>query len=105
MQILLTNFSDRAHREHSEMLELCRRKDAVSAAAFLRQHILNAEEALEAWHQTHQGKAAAAWRPDRPEPTSWAHCMTMPCHAYRSLMAATDSTTHFSSSLPTVSPP
>ncbi|KMN35518.1 MULTISPECIES: GntR family transcriptional regulator [Chromobacterium] len=57
MQILLTNFSDRAHREHSEMLELCRRKDAVSAAAFLRQHILNAEEALEAWHQTHQGES------------------------------------------------
>ncbi len=56
MQILLTNFSDRAHREHSEMLELCRRKDAVSAAAFLRQHILNAEEALEAWHQEHQGE-------------------------------------------------
>ena len=35
-------------------------KDAISAAAFLRQHIMHAEEALEAWYraqaQMQQGK-------------------------------------------------
>jgi DNA-binding GntR family transcriptional regulator len=60
MQILLTGFSERAHREHTELLEMCKRKDAISAAAFLRQHVLNAEEALEAWYRaqeaTQQGK-------------------------------------------------
>ncbi|TCW32474.1 GntR family transcriptional regulator [Gulbenkiania mobilis] len=52
MQILLTGFNDRAHREHTQLLAYCRQKDAISAAAFLRQHILNAEEALEAWYRT-----------------------------------------------------
>jgi len=57
MQILLTDFSDRAHREHTELLALCRRKDAVSAAAFLRQHIIHAEEALEAYYRSRQAEA------------------------------------------------
>ncbi|MFC3626376.1 GntR family transcriptional regulator [Vogesella amnigena] len=60
MQILLTGFNDRAHHEHTQLLEYCRQKDAISAAAFLRQHIMNAEEALEAWYraqaQAQQGK-------------------------------------------------
>lgn len=60
MQILLTGFNDRAHHEHTQLLEYCRHKDAISAAAFLRQHIMNAEEALEAWYraqaQAQQGK-------------------------------------------------
>ncbi|MFC3532114.1 GntR family transcriptional regulator [Vogesella facilis] len=51
MQILLADFSDRAHQEHSQLLAFCKQKDAISAAAFLRQHILNAEEALEAWYR------------------------------------------------------
>ncbi|MDF0605938.1 GntR family transcriptional regulator [Neisseriaceae bacterium TC5R-5] len=63
MQILLTNFSDRAHQEHSELLALCRCKDAISAAAYLRQHILHAEEALEAWYQQQAAEACA--RPKR----------------------------------------
>lgn len=54
MQILLTGFSERAHREHTELLELCKKKDAISAAAFLRQHVLNAEEALEAWYRAQE---------------------------------------------------
>jgi DNA-binding GntR family transcriptional regulator len=54
MQILLTGFSDRAHHEHSQLLALCKQKDAISAAAFLRQHILHAEEALEAWYRAHE---------------------------------------------------
>lgn len=59
MQILLTGFSDRAHREHGQLLELCRQKDSVSAAAFLRQHILNAQEALEAWYRAQAAQAPA----------------------------------------------
>ncbi|MBV8049232.1 MAG: GntR family transcriptional regulator [Paludibacterium sp.] len=51
MQILLTDFNDRAHREHNQLLALCQAKDAISAAAFLRAHILHAEEALEAWYR------------------------------------------------------
>jgi len=58
MQILLADFSDRAHHEHSQLLEMCRRKDAVSAAAFLRQHILNAEEALETYYRARQTEPA-----------------------------------------------
>ena len=54
MQILLTGFNDRAHHEHNQLLELCRQKDAITAAAFLKQHIMNAEEALEAWYHAHQ---------------------------------------------------
>lgn len=49
MQILLADFSDRKLLELSQLLELCRHKDAVFAAAFLRQHILNIEEALEVY--------------------------------------------------------
>ncbi|MBI3145321.1 MAG: GntR family transcriptional regulator [Pseudogulbenkiania sp.] len=60
MQILLADFSDRAHQEHNQLLELCRRKDAVSAAAFLRQHILNAEEALEAYYRARQAELAGS---------------------------------------------
>ncbi|WP_293765410.1 GntR family transcriptional regulator [uncultured Aquitalea sp.] len=54
MQILLTGFNDRAHREHTELLALCKKKDAISAAAFLKQHIMNAEEALEAYYRARQ---------------------------------------------------
>ncbi|NDV12295.1 GntR family transcriptional regulator [Crenobacter caeni] len=59
MQILLTGFSDRAHHEHGHLLELCRQKDSISAAAFLRQHILNAQEALEAWYRAQSTRAPA----------------------------------------------
>lgn len=52
MQILLTGFNERAHHEHTQLLMYCRQKDAISAAAFLRQHILHAEEALEAWYRS-----------------------------------------------------
>lgn len=54
MQILLTDFSERAHHEHMQLLEFCKQKDAISAAAFLRQHVLNAEEALEAWYRAQE---------------------------------------------------
>lgn len=63
MQILLTDFSERARQEHRHLLELCRSKDAIGAAAFLRQHILGAEEALEAWFS--QRAAAEAGRGQR----------------------------------------
>ena len=56
MQILLTGFNDRAHREHTQLLELCKQKDAISAAAFLRQHVMNAEEALEAWYRAQESQ-------------------------------------------------
>ena len=58
MQILLTGFSDRAHHEHSQLLALCKQKDAITAAAFLRQHILHAEEALEAWYRAREAVPA-----------------------------------------------
>ena len=56
MQILLTGFNDRAHLEHSHLLQLCKQKDAISAAAFLRQHVLNAEQALEAWYREQESQ-------------------------------------------------
>ncbi|WP_215779731.1 MULTISPECIES: GntR family transcriptional regulator [unclassified Paludibacterium] len=61
MQILLTGFNERAHQEHSQLLALCKAKDAISAAAFLRQHILHAEAALEAWYRS-QAQAKPARR-------------------------------------------
>ncbi|MGL6071651.1 GntR family transcriptional regulator [Craterilacuibacter sp.] len=68
MQILLTGFNERAHDEHTQLLAYCRQKDAISAAAFLRQHILNAEEALEAWYRTQaltqQGKQRSRKKAD-----------------------------------------
>jgi DNA-binding GntR family transcriptional regulator len=70
MQILLTDFSDRAHREHTELLALCRRKDAISAAAFLRQHIINAEEALEAYYRSRQAEKKPRRSPRRKPITS-----------------------------------
>lgn len=62
MQILLTGFNDRAHHEHTRLLELCKQKDAISAAAFLRQHIMNAEEALEAWYRAQAGQQKTSRR-------------------------------------------
>lgn len=66
MQILLTGFNDRALREHEHLLALCRQKDAVSAAAYLRQHVLNAEEALEAWYRA-QAASKPAKRGRKPK--------------------------------------
>ncbi|TDR73300.1 GntR family transcriptional regulator [Paludibacterium purpuratum] len=65
MQILLTDFSERAHDEHCRLLTLCKTKDAIGAAAFLRQHILHAEEALEAWY-CQQARALPAKRGRKP---------------------------------------
>lgn len=67
MQILLTGFNDRAHLEHNHLLELCRQKDAISAAAFLKQHIMHAEEALEAWYLAHQSPPSSK-RGRKPRP-------------------------------------
>ncbi|MCL6263120.1 GntR family transcriptional regulator [Craterilacuibacter sp. RT1T] len=67
MQILLTGFSDRAHHEHNQLLELCRKKDSVSATAFLRQHILHAQEALETWYHA-QSTRPPSKRGRKPAP-------------------------------------
>lgn len=69
MQILLTGFNDRAHLEHNHLLELCRQKDAITAAAFLKQHIMHAEEALEAWYLAHQSPPSSK-RGRKPRPAS-----------------------------------
>lgn len=69
MQILLTGFNDRAHLEHNHLLELCRQKDAISAAAFLKQHIMHAEEALEAWYLAHHSTPGKQGR-RKPRPAA-----------------------------------
>ncbi|WP_174874965.1 GntR family transcriptional regulator [Vogesella oryzae] len=48
MQILLTQTMERAHQEHTKLLDMCRRGEADEAADFLRFHILSAGHALEA---------------------------------------------------------
>jgi len=62
MQILLTGFSERAQSEHTELLDYCRRKDAIGAAAFLRQHVLNAGESLAAWYRERERETATPRR-------------------------------------------
>ncbi|MBV8048508.1 MAG: GntR family transcriptional regulator [Paludibacterium sp.] len=47
MQILLTQTMEQAHAEHTQLLALCRAGKADEAAAFIRFHILSAENALE----------------------------------------------------------
>ena len=59
MQILLTNFADRAQAEHPHLLALCRSKDAIGAAAFLRQHVLNAADSLDDWFARRDGTRTA----------------------------------------------
>ncbi len=46
MQLLLARFTERAHREHRELLALCRQREVDTAAAFLAEHILAAGHAL-----------------------------------------------------------
>jgi len=47
MQILFTHTKERAHAEHTQMLELCRQGKVQEAAEFIRSHILSAGKALE----------------------------------------------------------
>lgn len=47
MQILFTQTMERAHQEHTRLLELCRAGAASEAAEFIRVHILSAGHALE----------------------------------------------------------
>ena len=54
MQILFTRTMERAHEEHSKLLDLCRKGAADEAADFLRFHILSAGHALEAYLQTQE---------------------------------------------------
>lgn len=42
LQLLLTEAIDQAEKEHSELLRLCKAKDATKASAYLKKHILNA---------------------------------------------------------------
>ncbi|WP_046155899.1 GntR family transcriptional regulator [Chromobacterium vaccinii] len=49
MQILFTRTMERAHEEHTRLLELCRQGKADEAAEFLRFHILSAGHALESY--------------------------------------------------------
>ncbi|MBB5018984.1 DNA-binding GntR family transcriptional regulator [Chitinivorax tropicus] len=54
MQLMLTDASGKAQMEHMTLLNMCRHKDAIGAAAFLRQHILGAEASLEAYFRKQQ---------------------------------------------------
>jgi DNA-binding GntR family transcriptional regulator len=49
MQILFTNTMERAHEEHTRLLELCRAQAIDQAAEFIRIHILSAGHALESY--------------------------------------------------------
>ncbi|WP_024301808.1 GntR family transcriptional regulator [Pseudogulbenkiania sp. MAI-1] len=49
MQILFTQTMERAHEEHTKLLELCREGAAEEAAEFIRVHILSAGHALESY--------------------------------------------------------
>lgn len=53
MQILLTQSMAQAHREHSHLLALCCKGAADEAAAFIHEHIMSAENALESHLQEH----------------------------------------------------
>jgi DNA-binding GntR family transcriptional regulator len=46
VQISLTNWEQRARREHHAILSACRKKDTRKAATLLKKHILDAGEAL-----------------------------------------------------------
>ncbi|GGY27922.1 GntR family transcriptional regulator [Paludibacterium paludis] len=61
IQIMLTDCCEQSYREHAELLALCRGKDAVSAAASLRKHILDAGPALAA-HYPQQRSGIATRR-------------------------------------------
>ncbi|WP_249383884.1 GntR family transcriptional regulator [Chitinivorax sp. B] len=54
MQLMLSDVGGKAQAEHTELLNLCRRKDAIGAVAFLREHILSAEAALEDYFRGQQ---------------------------------------------------
>jgi DNA-binding GntR family transcriptional regulator len=49
MQILFTQTMERAHAEHTKLLELCQQGAAEEAAEFIRFHILSAGHALESY--------------------------------------------------------
>ncbi|HJV06667.1 MAG TPA: GntR family transcriptional regulator [Chromobacteriaceae bacterium] len=49
MQILFTHTMERAHEEHTRLLELCKAGAADEAAEFIRFHILSAGHALESY--------------------------------------------------------
>ncbi|CUA81370.1 MULTISPECIES: GntR family transcriptional regulator [Gulbenkiania] len=49
MQILFTRTMERAHEEHTKLLELCRSGAKDEAAEFIRFHILSAGHALESY--------------------------------------------------------
>jgi len=55
MQILFTRTMERAHEEHTRLLELCKQGAAEEAAEFIRFHILSAGHALEHYLQGQQG--------------------------------------------------
>jgi DNA-binding GntR family transcriptional regulator len=46
LQLLLTSRIDIAENEHSELLNLCRKRDKVAACALLKSHILEAGQAI-----------------------------------------------------------
>ncbi|OHX14679.1 GntR family transcriptional regulator [Chromobacterium sphagni] len=54
MQILFTRTMERAHEEHTRLLEMCRKGKAEEAAEFLRYHILSAGHALESYLKSQQ---------------------------------------------------
>lgn len=58
MQILFTRTMERAHEEHSQLLELSRQGKADEAAEFIRFHILSAGHALEDYLRGQSQQAA-----------------------------------------------
>ncbi|WP_018151097.1 GntR family transcriptional regulator [Leeia oryzae] len=54
MQILYADFSEQALQEHRNLLAFCKQGDAAKATSYLKEHILDAEKALESFFEQRQ---------------------------------------------------
>jgi DNA-binding GntR family transcriptional regulator len=56
LQLYLTQAFERAKREHRELLDLCRKRNAAEAVQLLERHILNAGQMLKEFVKQHREK-------------------------------------------------
>lgn len=59
LQLYLTQAFERAKKEHRELLDLCRKRDAAAAVQLLERHILNAGKMLKEFVKQHREKPQA----------------------------------------------
>jgi DNA-binding GntR family transcriptional regulator len=62
LQLFLTHGMKRANEEHHELLELCRKREAVAACKLLRHHILHAGQSLKEVVQENRAARQGATR-------------------------------------------